>query len=53
MTELELLNCPCCDADAAVMSGRRYRVRCQGCRLATIEFDTPDEAIKIWNRRVK
>lgn len=44
-----LNRCPFCGEEGMVMSGRRYRVKCEGCYFATPERDTSEEATATWN----
>lgn len=49
------LNCPFCggEAKATRLGDKEFSVRCDGCFVETDAYDTKDDAIAAWNRRVK
>lgn len=50
----ELKPCPFCGKDAQMChTGREHHhVQCVGCACHTMSYETPIEAIEVWNRRV-
>lgn len=52
--EPELKPCPFCGKDARMChTGREHHhVECVGCACNTMSYETPIEAIEVWNRRV-
>lgn len=58
MAETELLSCPFCGGEAEVKYGcwdyNCYLVECKSCAGTVIDtrWDSPEEAIEAWNRRV-
>lgn len=52
--EPELKPCPFCGKDARMChTGREHHyVQCVGCACSTMSYETPIEAIEVWNRRV-
>ena len=51
MTE-KLKPCPFCGGEAEVEGERIFWVSCQKCWVETSSFNTLEEAIEAWNRRV-
>lgn len=54
MTNLKA--CPFCAGVAAVNTlniGESYHSVCMKCGVKTAEYDTPEEAINKWNRRIE
>lgn len=51
--EPELKPCPFCGKDARMChTGREHHhVECVGCACSTMSYETPIEAIEVWNRR--
>lgn len=49
----ELLKCPFCDGSAILYAAGIPYVRCDDCGTQTAAYQTPEAAIKAWNRRVK
>ena len=47
----ELKPCPFCGDDANIVTGNTW-VHCMGCGAETDYYDTVEEAIEAWNRRV-
>lgn len=48
---IELKPCPFCGGNAYIGNGRTW-VRCVECGAETGCYDTEEEAIEAWNRRV-
>lgn len=52
---MKLKSCPFCGGEAEVMEGLRkiptYFVICSKCEIRTLEYLTPENAAKRWNRR--
>ena len=52
----ELLPCPFCGGkgemtDSAGLDADKAFIQCQGCWVCTTTYDSPDEAVAVWNRR--
>lgn len=48
----ELLPCPFCWGEAILYKSGIPYIRCNTCGTQTTAYQTPDEAIAAWNRRV-
>lgn len=56
MNSYDIKPCPCCNGQAQVCKSIRtyfdfYIVKCNGCGLRTADWNTPEEAVKKWNKR--
>ena len=49
----ELKKCPFCGGEAEIAGYKIFWVICKECTAETKSFDTREEAIEAWNRRVK
>lgn len=47
-----LLPCPFCDGTATLCTDGTPYIWCNDCGIETIAYQSPDEAIAAWNRRV-
>ena len=58
MSEEKLRNCPFCGGEAKLYSRAvdwllsEHLVRCKKCHCITDTYDTKEEAVEVWNRRV-
>lgn len=52
----EIKNCPFCGEKASVWTtyymGRTWGVICEGCGVRNMNYETEEEAIEAWNRRI-
>lgn len=51
----EPLNCPCCNHKAKLMPylGKHYvQCRAKDCHIRTEPYETAEQALNVWNRRV-
>jgi Lar family restriction alleviation protein len=49
-----LKKCPFCGSDAEVYEFtivKEYTVRCSKCPASMEDFNTPDDAVRVWNTR--
>ena len=48
----ELKKCPCCGGKAGIRQDYEvfWRVQCDSCGMQTLNYITPEYAIKVWNR---
>ena len=49
----ELKPCPFCGGEAEIVGYTIFWATCKECTAETKDFDTKEEAIEAWNRRVK
>lgn len=49
----DLKKCPFCGGKAEIVGYKIFWVICKECTAETKSFDTREEAIEAWNRRVK
>lgn len=48
----ELKKCPFCGGEAEIVEYTIFWVTCKECAAETKDFDTKEEAIEAWNRRM-
>lgn len=49
----ELKRCPFCGGEAKIEGYKIFWATCKECTTETKVFDTKEEAIEAWNRRVE
>ena len=49
----ELKTCPFCGGEAEILGIQCIWVHCTSCLAETLSFDSEEEAIKAWNRRIE
>ena len=49
----KLMKCPVCGGEAEIVGYKIFWVTCKECTAETKDFDTKEEAIEAWNRRVE
>ena len=52
MKEAELKPCPFCGGEAGFYAETVHWINCKKCGAESAYYETPEEAIEAWNRRV-